>query len=354
MIGFKTLAALLQAGYTVRAAVRTQARFDKIQSLPPIQPYKRQLSSVIVPDITTSGAYDEAAQGVKYIVHVASPLGGNIDSSDYESEMIRPAIQGTVGVLQSAVKAGGIQRVVITGSIVSIKSMERAASEEVIDGELFLFFPPFNYTEYYLLQCRLNVDIANLENTLDVNTKPPFRDALSAYSASKALSFAAAKEFIRANNPSFDVIHILPVYVLGRDETVSDAPSITKGTNGLLMGPLLGYAHDRPLSGSTVDVADVAKMHVLALDPKIKGNQDFLAAADSPFEWADSCDIVKRRYPEECARGVFNMDEMARTTTIKTSIDNSRAKSVLGMRFKTFEEQVVSVVDHFLELQGQA
>ncbi|KJZ70007.1 hypothetical protein HIM_10588 [Hirsutella minnesotensis 3608] len=38
MIGFKTLAVLLEAGYQVRAAVRNQAGFDKISALKPITP----------------------------------------------------------------------------------------------------------------------------------------------------------------------------------------------------------------------------------------------------------------------------------------------------------------------------
>ncbi|TWU73195.1 hypothetical protein ED733_004315 [Metarhizium rileyi] len=65
MIGFKTLALLLEDGYAVRAAVRTQAGFDKISSLPSVQKYRSQLTSFIVPEITVPGAYDEAVKGVK-------------------------------------------------------------------------------------------------------------------------------------------------------------------------------------------------------------------------------------------------------------------------------------------------
>ena len=136
MIGFRTLVLLLEAGYTVRAAVRNQAGFDKIASLPPVLKYKSQLSSVIVPDITTPGAYDEAVKGVKYIVHVASPLVGNTNASeDREAKMIQPAIRGTVGILESAAKTAGIKRVVITASILSIASMEAFGPDAAVDGE---------------------------------------------------------------------------------------------------------------------------------------------------------------------------------------------------------------------------
>lgn len=135
MIGFKTLTLLLEAGYTIRAAVRNQAGFDRISSLPPVLKYKSQLSSVIVPDITVPGAYDEAVKGVKYIVHVASPLAGNTKGTDYEVSLIQPAIQGTVGILESAAKTTGIERVVITASVASISHGDQTPAGHVVTGK---------------------------------------------------------------------------------------------------------------------------------------------------------------------------------------------------------------------------
>ncbi|OAA50336.1 reductase [Metarhizium rileyi] len=326
MIGFKTLALLLEDGYAVRAAVRTQAGFDKISSLPSVQKYRSQLTSFIVPEITVPGAYDEAVKGVKYIVHVASPLAGNVKETDYEASLVRPAIQGTLGILESALKTTGIERVVITGSVASIASSARLASGEVID-----------------------------ESTHEVETEGPFVTELEAYSASKALAYRAAKDFVAANEPAFDVIHMMPVFVLGRDETVTEASSIAKGTNGLIMGPLLGHARDYPLNGTGVHVDDVARMHVLALNPEVPGNQDFLAAGPNfgAVDWAESFAIVKRRFPKQCADGVFKFEGIAKPVTTIARVDNAKASRVLGMEFKTYEEQVVSIVDHFLELTGR-
>lgn len=137
MIGFKTLALLLEAGHHVRAAVRNQEGFDRISSLKAVAPYKSQLESVIVPDITVPGAYDNAVKGVTYIVHVASPLPGNTkgtDADDYEASIIRPAIQGTVGILESAVEEPGIKRVVITASVVSLVTPGKYDNSQIITG----------------------------------------------------------------------------------------------------------------------------------------------------------------------------------------------------------------------------
>lgn len=194
-----------------------------------------------------------------------------------------------------------------------------------------------------------------IENTRAVGTKGPFTSDFAAYSASKALAYQASQDFMSSKKPAFDVINILPVFVLGRDNTVTEASSIAKGTNGLLIGPILGYAREYPLTGTTVHIDDVAKMHVLALNPKVPGNQDFLAAGPDygSIEWAESFEIVKKRFPKQYADGVFKFDGIAKPPTSPSKVDNARARKVLGLEFKTFEEQVVSVVDHYLELIGK-
>jgi hypothetical protein len=39
-----------------------------------IQPYRDQLEIVIVKDILEDGAFDEAAKGMDYVLHIASPI----------------------------------------------------------------------------------------------------------------------------------------------------------------------------------------------------------------------------------------------------------------------------------------
>lgn len=90
---------------------------------------------IIVPDITVPGAYDDAVKGVKYIVHVASPFASpDLLESEYESSYIQPAIKGSIGMLESAAKVGGIQRIVITGSYLSIAGFAIAGTNAIVDG----------------------------------------------------------------------------------------------------------------------------------------------------------------------------------------------------------------------------
>lgn len=142
MIGFKIMTLLLEAGYNVRAAVRDQAGFNKISTLPPVFRHSSQLTCTVVPDITVPGAYDEAVQDVEYIIHVASPLVGHVQEGNPEVSYLQPAIRGSVRILESAVQVSKIRRIVITGSILSIASIENIAKGEIINGaeRTFIYF----------------------------------------------------------------------------------------------------------------------------------------------------------------------------------------------------------------------
>jgi nucleoside-diphosphate-sugar epimerase len=119
MVGFRVLVLALKSGYRIRVAARNQEGFDRIAALAPVAPYIGQIEPVIVPDITVPGAYDEAVKGVEYIIHVASPLALPT-ITDFENEMIKPALQGTMSMLEAAHKTNGIKKIVITGSVSSV------------------------------------------------------------------------------------------------------------------------------------------------------------------------------------------------------------------------------------------
>jgi nucleoside-diphosphate-sugar epimerase len=116
MIGFRIIYEALLAGYKVRAAVRKQKGFEQIKAARPVQPYLSQLEHILVPDILADGAYDEAVRGATYIIHVASPIT-HPEHTDWENDIMKPAVKGTVGILQSAMLEPKVKRIVITSSI---------------------------------------------------------------------------------------------------------------------------------------------------------------------------------------------------------------------------------------------
>jgi hypothetical protein len=128
----------LEAGYKVRVAVRNDTGSSKIKAFKSTAPYEPQIEFITVPDITVSGAYDDAVNGVKYVVHVASPFATpDLFESEFESSYIQPAIKGSIGMLESAAKVEDIQRVVITGSYLSIAGFAVAGTDAVVDGTYY-------------------------------------------------------------------------------------------------------------------------------------------------------------------------------------------------------------------------
>lgn len=110
------------------------------------------------------------------------------------------------------------------------------------------------------------------------------------------------------------------------------------------------------MPGFTVHLDDVAALHVRALEPKIKGNQSFLAASPGAgwSEWSESFDIIQKRYPKQCADGVFKFDANSPPATVPVLVSSLKAAEAFDLKFKTFEEQVVSVVDYYLELLAKS
>jgi nucleoside-diphosphate-sugar epimerase len=124
-IGFRVLLDALNSGYSVRAAVRSSekakslSQHPKIFSIPNIS---SRLTFVVVPDLCRKHAYDEAARGCDFVIHIASPLMSNgvPAGSNQEDFFVKPAVRGTVNMLDAARKSGSVRRVVITSSITAL------------------------------------------------------------------------------------------------------------------------------------------------------------------------------------------------------------------------------------------
>ena len=183
------------------------------------------------------------------------------------------------------------------------------------------------------------------------STQGPIADPVTTYARSKALAFQATKRFIEESRPGFDVINILPAAVIGRDDIVADISAISKGTNCFVLKPRMGYATNVPLAGSSVHMEDIAKLHVLASNPEVPRNFNYLAsgANDTSVKWSDVFAIVKKQYPQQYSKGIFKFDKVPATVTVPSKISTTLTTRTFGIQFETFEEQVISVVDQYLD-----
>jgi nucleoside-diphosphate-sugar epimerase len=329
-LGYLTLIALLKAGYHVRAAVRSQAKIAKVEAAPSFRALNQAVEWVIVPDMTADGAYDEAVKGVKYIVHVASPiptLGTDpIPAEKYEEYFVHQAIKGETGMLKSAQRAGTVKRIVITSSVVAIV--------------------PF---DYYMGKGDYSVEIT-AENRIP-EAAGPFDFEFQAYSAGKAAALNASEAWLKSHDTTFDVISIMPGWIFGRDELATDVQSLTKGgTNSVLTSLLLGGQGEIPFNGNVVLGEDAAKLHVLALDSKIKGNQSFIASID--FQWEDAIEILKKSFYQQVAEGKLSVKGTQATLPVKNP--SGRTEEVFGFKFAGYDKIVESVAKQYLELEAKA
>jgi nucleoside-diphosphate-sugar epimerase len=172
--------------------------------------------------------------------------------------------------------------------------------------------------------------------------------------ASKFLSYHATSDWYKANNPQFDIIRLLPTFVIGENELVSQKKDMMSGSNARVVGPISGIETTIPLPGTSVHLHDVARAHVRALNPKVEGNQDFILACNSPdgVVFDDALEIAKKHFPDAIASGVIPLG--GTNPTVNFPIDASKAEKVLGLNFLSYEEQVKSVLTQWVELSATA
>ena len=324
-IGFRTLIETLKAGYHVRAVVRNEAGIQKIRAAASTQPYLSQLDFMLVPDILKEDAYYEVVKGVDYVIHLASPTTNvkpTPTEETYHERLIQPAVQGTMNMIKAVSEySPTTKRIVITASIVSIIEFAEMFLET---GKVFN------------------------EQSRTPTVNGPFGGIFPAYGASKVAALNATEEYVRAHKPHFDINHIGPAFVIGKKELATTRADLLDGTNGAV-GHVLGTAGG-PTPSTSVFVDDIAKMHVLALDPKVPGGQFFLGVSeDSNTKWEDAFGVVKRNFPEAVADGTFPLG--GSNPTKRLIFDNEYTKTTLGIEFAGFEEQVKSVAGQYLDLE---
>lgn len=349
-VGFRTLIHALRAGLNVRVAVRSQAKADQLlrivsSKLPSLNADKAlsfetkakatpdQLTFVIVPDITIDGAYDDAMNSVTHVIHVASPLATGSHRPPIESDLaddffIRPAVQGTTSLLDAADRCGTVRRVVITSSIsalIPVAQMEGTQPRP------------------------LNAPVKPTDRV--AFTPGPYHSEFAAYANSKIAALHAAEAWYDITRPAYDIVHIHPSFVLGRNDMATTPAECLKGTNATVLAMLLGKCFG-PFAGATVHVDDVARCHVMAaVDIKnVPGNTSYILSQKST--WNDAKGIVGQLFPKAMKSrlliGNGNVD------TVNIQIDSTLAQDTFHVRFRDFDDQIKSLVAQFLALRLKA
>jgi dihydroflavonol-4-reductase len=311
-IGGWCVIALLQQGYTVRATIRDLARAEEV---------KRSLETIVDPegrltfhaaDLTSDAGWDKAAEGVDFVLHVASPLG--VPEPKDPNDLINPARDGALRAIRAAIKAGA-KRVVMTSSVAAtsrpLSEPDSEADETVwTDGD-------------------------------DVSA--------GAYARSKTIAEKAAWELVRNQGNGTSLAVVNPALVLGPvfGPDYSDSVQIVER---LLKGRIPGLPH---LGFCVVDVRDVADLHLRAMTSPEAAGERFIAAGE--FAWmAEIASMLRARLPERVSkiptakapdlmiRLAALVDHDLKTVTPslghKRVFSSAKAERVLGWKARPIEE----------------
>jgi len=213
---------LLDAGYHVKATVRSEAsRYPYLTSLDGAAE-RLEFAQASLQD---NGAFDDIVADCDVVMHTASPYIVNV--KDPQKDLVDPAVHGTTNVLESCAKSARVKRVVLTSSMAAITD---EASNETTFSE------------------------TNWNTKSDLKRNP--------YYYSKTLAERSAWDFIEKKKPGFDLVVINPFMVIG--------PSLGPGLNesNKIFADIMSGAYPTLMSVTwgIVDVRDVAKAHVLAME----------------------------------------------------------------------------------------
>jgi nucleoside-diphosphate-sugar epimerase len=327
LLGHRVLIDALQAGYRVRAAVRSKAKGDTLLDIPTIKTLKDQLELVIVADILADDAYNEAVKGATHIIHMASPMPVGYKGEDLDEFFIQPAVKSALNILNAAQSVESVKRVIFTASVLSIFPFQA-----VVPGT------PENALEYN-------------EQSRTPSPPGPFTGGpVEAYAASKVTSLNEVEAWVASKKPSFDLVSFFPGFIFGSNELVTNPKVAFGSTNALLLGPVVAGTDSNYLPGVSVDVSDASLAHLKALNASVPGNRGYLLTTGADFE--QEFDIVARNFPAAVSSGL--LPNNGKFASVHVKVDASESERILGFKLKSFEEQVKNTVGQYVQLAEAA
>ena len=268
-------------------------------------------------DLTKSEGWSNAMENMDYVIHTASPLGGN---NHENPELIPIAKKGVENVLSSAIDEG-VEKIVMTSSEAACYPDKSNADPKINES----YWMDFN-----------NKDITN-------------------YQRSKLIAEKTAWDIIGKQSQS-NLVTILPGAIFGpymdkkRSSTDQVFEMLMKGTSS----PNVLY----PVG----DVRDLAELHILAMENVAANEQRFIAESEE-ITMPQMVKLLKQQFPDYkvttrvipdfiirvMARFQAPMKVLNTMIGLKYHRDNTKAKKVLGWNPRSAEETVIDTVNYMIE-----
>lgn len=300
-VGNTLVKALLDRGYEVRTTVRN---VEKVESNGIFEDYTVELYEA---DIRDENALKKAMQGVSGVFQVAALY--SLDEKRFGKTIVANNTEGSQTVLRLA-KAFGIERVVMTSSIVAV-------GFGGVDGQPM--------------------------------TEESWSDPNHPYCRSKLESEKAAWEFAKAEG--LDLVTLCPGLILG--------PNFYKHTAST--SNVSAYINNRvpiryPFPASVVDVRDVAFAHILAYEKKEASGRYLV----SGFHVSDLWEMLKEFDPDmvlpERALSIEEMKQFAEKSGSSSEMigqsflySDKKIQSELGWKPRPIEETLRDTIEWIKE-----
>ncbi|KDQ50510.1 hypothetical protein JAAARDRAFT_63125 [Jaapia argillacea MUCL 33604] len=315
----------LEAGYRVRGTARS-GKVDLLKQ--GYSQYQDRFEVAPVDDVAT-GDFAEALKGVEAVIHVASPISGVADAET----TLDSAINGSLNVLRQAEKVG-IKKFVVTSSVVALTSP----------------LNPRILSDYEFTDKDWN------PVTKEEALKPGASDFII-YSASKVLSEKAVWDFVKTH-PHIDVTTILPPFIFGPFSPgfiVQDASSRKRNlsTNGYVY-QLINGSIPQTLGVGTVDIRDVARLHVAALtqgDGSMSQEQKRVLVPRQLIDWKVVAEYIAEKRPELKNR-LPPTNDVPNLSGSFATVDTRRARELVDAFFP-WQETILAAVDDLVRLEKE-
>src|SRR6202451_810873 len=306
-LGTRLIAALLGDGRQVRATVRSLDGEAGVRAAVRRGGVDDAGLQLVEADLTSDDGWPAALDGVEEVHHVASPIP-SAQPKDPD-ELIVPAREGTVRVLQAARDAGA-RRVVLTSSFAAVGYSPKAVRD---------------YTE---------------EDWTDPDTP-----GLPAYPRSKAIAERAAWDFIESEGGDTQLVVVNPTFIAGPSLVLALRSTLTY-FKAIIEGTMPALPRQR---FGVVDVRDVADAHVRAMATPAAAGKRYLLLADGPtITWLGLANILRDHLGP--GGGQVTTVEAPGEDPLPLTIRNDRAKQELGWRPRPAETTIVETADSLSDL----
>ncbi|KDP43566.1 hypothetical protein JCGZ_16853 [Jatropha curcas] len=288
---------LLQRGYTVKATVLDLNDPNQTDHLRAFDGAKERLQ-LFKANLVEEKSFDSAIDGCEGVFHTACPI---LYTTDPQTELIDPAVKGTLNVLKSCAKVHSVKRVVITSSIASIMFNGKPLTPDVVIDETW------------------HSDSAYCESVKHW------------YWYAKTIAEEAAWKFAEENG--IDIVTIHPGFVIG---------PFLQPTLNLTLEVILNHIKGETFPNEIykfVDVRDIGFAHIQAFElPSANGRYCIVGRV---VHFTELLEIVHEKYPtlplpDKC--------EDDKPFVSKFEVSKERAKT-LGVKFIPLEVTIVDTIE---------